>query len=149
MSRTSTIFAVAVVFAGLCLSSSGGSAHASGLMSACKADLATLCSGVKEGRGRLSACLFAHDSRVSGSCKPELEKVTNSSTFKTMLPASLSALHGTEQAADLNKICSTDIQAQCGGIGPGTERVLACLYSHSASISKPCYAKARALIEGK
>jgi len=149
MSRTFAIAAVTCVFAGLCLLGSGGGAWASGLMSACKADLASLCSGVKEGRGRLSACLFAHDTSVSGTCKPELEKVTNSSTFKTMLPASLNDLHGTEQAADLNKTCNNDIKAQCGGIGPGTERVLACLYSHSASISKPCYAKAKALIEGK
>ncbi|GAA0771274.1 hypothetical protein E1180_12275 [Roseibium denhamense] len=143
-------FAAVIIAAGL-LTSAGsvGPAHSNAFMAACKTDLETLCSGVKEGRGRLSACLFAHDTKVSGTCKPELAKVTSSATFKKMLPASLNSLQGSDRAAKLQQVCGTDIKAQCQSAGSGTERVLACLYARSNSISKPCYAEAESILEGR
>ncbi|MTI45974.1 Cysteine rich repeat-containing protein [Roseibium hamelinense] len=149
MSRLSGIVVSVSVLAASLAFDARQDAQASSLMTACKVDIDTLCKGVKEGRGRVSACLFAHDTKVSGTCKPELAKVTGSSTFKKMLPASLNSLHGSDQAAALQQTCGNDIKAQCGGVGAGTDKVLACLYSRSSSISKPCYAKAKALIEGE
>ncbi|MTH97881.1 cysteine rich repeat-containing protein [Roseibium sp. RKSG952] len=122
--------------------------RASSLMTACKVDVETLCKGVEEGRGRVSACLFAHGNQISGACKPELAKVTSSSMFKKMLPESLSSIQASDKKVALQKVCGSDIRSQCSGVSAGLDRVLACLYARSASISKSCYAEARAVIEG-
>lgn len=122
--------------------------QASSLMTACKVDVASLCKGVSEGRGRISACLFAHDNRISGSCKPELAKVTSSGTFKKMVPASLNSLKGSAGDAQLRQVCANDIKSYCGGVGSATDKVLACLYAWSNRIDKSCHAQAKAMLTG-
>lgn len=122
--------------------------RANSLMSACKVDVDALCKGVEEGRGRISACLFAHGGRVSGSCKPELSKVTNSGTFRKVVPASLGSLKGTERDAKFRQVCAGDIKSHCGGVGQATDRILACLYAWSNRISKSCHAEAKAILTG-
>lgn len=126
-----------------------GNAHASSLMTACKVDVASLCNGVKEGRGRISACLFAHGNKISGACKPELTKVTRSGTFKRMVPAGLNALKGTARDSKFRETCAKDIRSHCGGIGSATDKILACLYAWSGRIGKPCQAEARAILSGR
>jgi len=123
-------------------------ARANSLMTACKVDVASLCSGVKEGRGRISACLFAHDNRISGSCKPELAKVTSSGTFKKMVPASLNSLKGSEGDTRLRQVCAGDIKTHCSGVGSATDKILACLYAWSNRIDKTCHTEAKAMLTG-
>lgn len=138
----------AATFAILLTSAPATSVRASSLMSACKVDVDTLCNGVREGRGRISACLFAHGSKISGTCKPELTKVTSSGTFKKMVPAGLNGLKGTERDTRFRQACAGDIKSHCGGVGSATDRVLACLYAWSNRLTKPCHAEARAMLEG-
>jgi len=128
--------------------STGGPALASSLLTACKPDVAQLCKGVKQGRGRISACLFAHDGRVSDTCRPELLKVTSSGTFRKAVPASLNNLKGTDRDRQLRQVCASDINSRCAAAGSGTEQVLACLYAWSNRLERACYVEARALLEG-
>ena len=125
-----------------------GKAHASSLMTACKADVASLCNGVREGRGRISACLFAHGKKLSGPCRPELTKVTRSRTFKKLVPADLNGLQGSERDAKFRQACAGDIRSHCGGIGSATDRILACLYAWSNRLGKACHAEAKAILSG-
>ncbi|WP_269581765.1 cysteine rich repeat-containing protein [Roseibium sp. Sym1] len=125
-----------------------GSARANSLMTACKVDVASLCKGVPEGRGRISACLFAHDNRISGTCKPELSKITSSGTFRKMVPSSLNSLKGSAGDTQLRRVCAGDIKTYCGGVGSATDRILACLYAWSNRIGKSCHAEAKAILTG-
>ncbi len=113
---------------------------AGSLMTACSPDIASLCKGVREGRGRISACLFAHGNRISAPCKPELSKVARKVAFKPGAPA------GAADEARLKKVCATDIRSHCKGIAPGEGRLLACLYAWSNRVSSPCEAEAKAMI---
>lgn len=123
-----------------------GHTHANSLMTACKVDVASLCKGVKEGRGRISACLYAHGNKISGECKPELTKVTRSGTFKRMVPASLNDVQGTARDTTFKKICAGDIKSHCHGIGSATDKILACLYAWSTRIGSACRAEASAVL---
>lgn len=121
---------------------------ASSLLTACKPDVAWLCNGVRQGRGRISACLFAHDSKISNTCRPELMKVTSSETFKRAMPVSLKSLKGTDRDERLRRVCAADIKSRCGEAGSGADQILACLYAWSNRLDKACYAEASALLEG-
>lgn len=122
--------------------------QANSLMTACKVDVASLCDGVPEGRGRISACLFAHGNRISGACKPELAKVTSSGTFKKMVPAGLNSLEGSPRDTQLRQVCAGDIKSRCGGVGSATDKILACLYAWSNHIDKSCHAEAKSMLTG-
>jgi len=141
----SAVLAAALAF--VLFSASTYPGRANSLLTACKMDVASLCQGGEEGRGRISACLFAHGNRISGSCKPELEKVTDSSTFKKMVPASLNALAGSPGDARLRHVCAGDIRTHCRSVGSATDRILACLYAWSNRIAKTCHAEAEAVLE--
>ncbi|MES0882795.1 cysteine rich repeat-containing protein [Roseibium sp. SCP14] len=122
-------------------------AYASGLMTACSADIASLCNGVREGRGRISACLFAHDNKISTSCRPELTKVTTSRMFEKMIPPDVLKMRNTPGEAKLRQVCAADIKSRCKGVPPGKGRLLACLYAWSNKVSKSCHAEARSVLE--
>ncbi|MEM9631006.1 MAG: cysteine rich repeat-containing protein [Pseudomonadota bacterium] len=122
-------------------------ARASGLMSACSADIASLCNGVREGRGRISACLFAHDNKISTSCRPELTKVTTSRMFERMIPPDVLKMRNTPGEAKLRQVCAADIKSRCRSVPPGKGRLLACLYAWSNKVSKPCHAEAKSVLE--
>lgn len=122
--------------------------EASSLMSACRLDIGTLCEGVREGRGRISACLYAHDRRLSQPCAAEVSSIANSRTFNRFLPANLDDLQASGRAASLTDVCSQDIRARCEGVGSDTRRILACLYARADEISPPCHATAESIVRG-
>lgn len=43
------------------------------LPASCDADAANLCSGIPTTEGRIFACLYARDARVSGTCKGDID----------------------------------------------------------------------------
>ena len=144
LSRT-TIFAL-----GLALAAVAGpvpSAQASGLMSICSADIASQCKGVAEGRGRISACLYAHSNKLSPACGPELAKATHSSMFERLIPADIRNLNDTPYEASLRKGCAADISSLCSTVAPGEDRLLACLYAWNDRVSKGCMAEAKTVFE--
>lgn len=120
---------------------------ASALLSACSADIASLCKGVKKGRGRISACLFAHSSKISTACRPELSKVTSSRTFENMIPPNVLRTNGTVGEAHLRQVCAAEIKSMCASVTPGSGRLLACLYARSNRVSGTCHAQARTVLD--
>ncbi|MDH3580216.1 MAG: hypothetical protein OEM91_06270, partial [Hyphomicrobiales bacterium] len=88
-------------------------ALAAGLTTACEAEIAANCSGVSNGRGRISACLYAHGDGLSGACKTEVDKVTNSRAVKKNVPAGVLSLQGSEYEAGLRKACTSDANKLC------------------------------------
>jgi len=142
---TSAMFAMAL--AGATTTGNSSPAQASSLMTACSPDIASLCKGVREGRGRISACLFAHGNRISPACKPEVTKVAKRMAFEPKVPAG--ARSGTVRVdeAKLKQVCASDIRTHCRSVTPGKGRLLACIYAWSNNVSTTCRSEARAMIE--
>ena len=109
----------------------GGTARAEetmleGLKKACHAELTTFCKGVVPGEGRVLACLYAFESKVSDKCiyalydaASDLEKAVNALKFAASQ-------------------CEGDLKKFCADVKPGQGRGLACLDKNSKSLSAGC-----------
>jgi hypothetical protein len=96
------------------------------LHGACKADIEKYCSNVEPGDGRLLACLYAHEDKVSEACDDATADMSN------IVDAALSAV------GDTVAQCVPDIQKHCSGTEFGDGQMLSCLYAHRADIHKDC-----------
>lgn len=123
-----------------------GTARADNMMSVCDAEISTICSGVSNGRGRISACLYANDRDLSDACRAEVIEVTGSPTFQRYLPTGSQSAQGPEQEMGLRAACAADADRVCTGVTEGSNRFLACLYARSNSVSKACWAAAQSLL---
>ena len=97
-----------------------------GLKKACHKELTTFCKGVQPGEGRVLACLYAFQDRVSGKCEY----------------AVYDAAAQLEQAAMALKFaaaeCKDDLLKYCGNVEVGNGRVKACLDKNEKSLSEKC-----------
>src|SRR5215470_8537822 len=93
---------------------------------ACHKELTTFCKGVQPGEGRILACLYAFQDRVSGKC-----------TY-----AVYDAAAQLEQAAVALKFaaaeCKEELLKYCGDVEVGNGRVKACLDKNDKSLSEKC-----------
>jgi len=97
-----------------------------GLKKACNKELTTFCKGVQPGEGRILACLYAFQDRVSGKCEY----------------AVYDAAVQLEQAATALKFaateCKDDLLKYCGNVQLGNGRLMACLDKNEKSLSDKC-----------
>ena len=97
-----------------------------GLKKACHKELTTFCKGVRPGEGRILACLYAFQDRVSGKCEYAI----------------YDAAAQLEQAAVALKFaaaeCKDDLLKYCGNVEVGNGRVKACLDKNEKSLSEKC-----------
>ncbi len=97
-----------------------------GLKKACHKELTTFCKGVQPGEGRILACLYAFQDRVSGKCAYAI----------------YDAAAQLEQAATALKFaaaeCKDDLLKYCGNVQVGNGRVMACLDKNDKSLSEKC-----------
>ena len=109
----------------------GGPAHAEdtivdSIKKACNKELTTFCKGVPTGEGRVLACLYAFEDKVSDKC------------VQTVYDAAVQL----EQAVAALKFaasqCKTDLQKFCADVRPGEGRGLACLNKHDKDVSQTC-----------
>lgn len=128
-----SVMAIATV-----LAASSTSAARADLMSACQADIATSCSGVPNGRGRISACLFSHSSKLDAACRLAVEAVARQSQSNWLLPASIRSLMGSGTPPAVPAACAADANRVCSDVDAGRDAVLACLYAHSGNVSTDC-----------
>ena len=92
----------------------------------CEKELTTYCSNVTIGEGRVLACLYAHNDKLSGQCEFALY---GAAVQLERFVAALSYL-ANECDADLDKFCSA--------VEAGEGRLLKCLDDNSAKISGRC-----------
>jgi len=97
-----------------------------GLKKACNKELTSFCKGVQPGEGRILACLYAFQDRLSGKCEYAIYDAA------TQL----------EQAATALKFaaseCKDDLLKYCGKVEVGHGRVKACLDKNEKSLSQKC-----------
>ena len=92
----------------------------------CKTELETHCKGVTPGEGRLLACLYAYEDKLSSRCDYALYDAA------ARLDQAVTALaHGATE-------CKDDIAKHCAKVEAGEGRVIKCLEKHDAKLSQSC-----------
>ena len=92
----------------------------------CKKEIETYCKDVTPGQGRILACLYAHEDKLSGRCEYALYDAA------AQLERALSAL------TYLANECSDDLEKFCANIAPGEGRLVDCLEKNAAKVSGRC-----------
>lgn len=125
MNFKTTMMAAAAV-----LMSMSGSLFAQGIIetveTGCATEINSFCSQVSPGEGRLLACFYAHEDKLSGQCQYALY------TASAQLDQAVSALNyvATE--------CQDDLMAHCANVQVGEGRVVECLKANKDSLSPAC-----------
>src|SRR5512143_340893 len=92
----------------------------------CKTELDTYCKEVTPGEGRVLACLYAFEDKLSDRCEYALYDAAG------QLEKAVNAL---KYAATQ---CKADLKAFCSQVQPGEGRLLQCLDKNSAKVSSAC-----------
>lgn len=106
--------------------SAGAQTVVDNLKKSCNKELSSFCKGVVPGEGRVLACLYAFENKVSDQCAVavydaavELEK----------------AIADMKYAAGQ---CMADLKKYCGNVKVGQGRGLACLQKNDKDVSQQC-----------
>ena len=92
----------------------------------CATEIKNYCSQVTQGEGRMLACFYAHEDKLSGQCQYALYDAA------AELEHAVSALNYVAGQ------CEDDIVEHCASVQLGEGRVLECLESNAESISTGC-----------
>lgn len=92
----------------------------------CEKEIKTYCKNVTPGEGRILACLYAHEDKLSGQCDYALYDAA------AQLERFVAAL--TYVANE----CEDDLEKYCSNIRPGQGRLLDCLDKNQKKVSKRC-----------
>src|SRR5512133_2198911 len=85
------------------------------LKKACNKELTTFCKGVPQGQGRILACLYAFEDKVSDKC------------IYALYDAALQLEQAVAAVKYAATECKGDMQKFCADVKPGQGRGLACL----------------------
>lgn len=128
------------------LTSTTSSARAD-MMSDCQSDISSLCSGVSDGRGRITACLFSQTSKLSATCASAVEAEAEKDESSMLLPSHVRSLMGSGSVPAVPAACSADEGKFCSGVDAGDRNKLACLYAHSESVASGCASAIQSVLE--
>jgi len=123
---------VVLMFVFCCLVLVGGSASAEekGLVQivadGCKTEIDTYCKGVVPGEGRILACLYAFQDKLSNRCEYALYDAA------AQLQQAITAL------TYLANECRDDLKTFCSGVQPGEGRLIQCIGKNKEKISDRC-----------
>lgn len=92
----------------------------------CEKELTSYCSNVTPGEGRVLACLYAHNDKLSGQCEYALYDAA------VQLERFVAAL------SYLANECDADLEKFCSAVEAGEGRLLQCLDDNSKKISARC-----------
>jgi hypothetical protein len=92
----------------------------------CNTELETYCKDVTPGEGRVLACLYAREDKLSGRCEYALYDAS------VQLERAVGAL--TYVANE----CNADLEKYCAAITPGEGRLAACLKKNEKTLSERC-----------
>lgn len=118
-----------ILVAGLLLSATGVWAEEDPIeqaVKACETEINTYCSQVTPGDGRMLACFFAHEDKLSGQCQWALYE------------AAVALEEFTMAVTHLAVECQDDLLKYCGEVELGEGRVGTCLLEHKAEVADAC-----------
>ncbi|MBT8041206.1 MAG: cysteine rich repeat-containing protein [Gammaproteobacteria bacterium] len=96
------------------------------LMEGCGAEIENYCSQVTLGQGRLLACFYAHEDKLTNQC------------VHALYDASVALEEAIDALVYIAASCEADIDEFCGDIEPGDGAILNCLTAKRESISEQC-----------
>ncbi len=96
------------------------------LKKACNKELTTFCKGVPQGQGRILACLYAFQDKVSDKC------------IYALYDASLQLEEAVAAVKFAASQCKDDLQKFCANVEIGQGRALACLNKNDKNVSQAC-----------
>jgi hypothetical protein len=125
--KRSRIFLVALAFLLLGITGvSAGQGLVETVANGCKMEIEKYCSQVTPGQGRILACLYAHEDKLSAKCEYALYDAA------AQLERAVAAL------SYVANECNEDLEKYCESIAPGKGRLLECLDKHDKQVSKRC-----------
>lgn len=92
----------------------------------CKVEIEKYCAQVTPGQGRVLACLYAHEDKLSSKCEYALYDAA------VQLERAVAAL------SYVANECDEDLDKYCSSMAPGKGRLLDCLKKHDKQVSKRC-----------
>jgi hypothetical protein len=96
------------------------------VMNSCDAEIKAYCSQVTLGEGRLLACFYAHEDKLSGRCQYALyEGAAQLEQFAAAV-------------THLARECKDDLVKYCAEVELGEGRVGTCLLEHKAEVTDAC-----------
>ncbi len=98
----------------------------SSVQKGCAAEIENYCSQVTMGEGRLLACFYAHEDKLSGQCQYALYDAS------AQLERAVSALNYVAGQ------CDDDIMKHCADVQLGEGRIIDCLKANSETVSAAC-----------
>ena len=96
------------------------------VVNGCKQELETYCKDVTPGQGRMLACLYSRNDKLSGQCEYALYDAA------AQLERFVAAL------SYLANECNADLEKFCSAVEAGEGRLLKCLDENSEKISGRC-----------
>ena len=118
------LFVLAV--SALILLNASSAVRAQDVLKACEADIKTYCSQVKLGDGRLLACIYAHEDKLTAKCDLAIADAAD------QLDWFLSSVR------EAIAICAPDIEKHCADVAAGQGRIYACLRIKKDEIGDDC-----------
>ena len=91
----------------------------------CNAELVKYCPEVTPGQGRLLACLYAYQDKLSGQCEQALYTAARLER----------AVHAITYVANE---CRAEIQTHCATVQPGQGRIAQCLKTNADQLGEGC-----------
>ncbi len=96
------------------------------VLEGCKKELESYCKNVTPGEGRVLACLYAYEDKLSPRCEYSL------------YDASVQLERAVTAVTYVANECRDDLNKYCSGVQPGEGRLLTCLDKNKGKISKRC-----------
>jgi len=93
---------------------------------ACESEITSYCSLVSPGEGRLLACFYAHEDKLSAGC------------LQALYDGMATLERAVEAISYVAAQCRHDIDTHCAELIPGEGRIAKCLMANKDSLSSPC-----------
>ena len=127
MKRLVAFYLVAMSF-GLVAPASALESVIESVANGCEAELSAYCSNVTPGEGRILACMYAHEDKLSGRCEfalydaaAQLERFVGALTY-------------------VANECDEDLDKYCAAVEAGEGRLATCLLDNKSKLQKRCAA---------
>jgi hypothetical protein len=126
MKRVMVVLIALAILPLLITSATAGQSLVDTVANGCKVEIEKYCAQVTPGQGRVLACLYAHEDKLSSKCEYALYDAA------VQLERAVAAL------SYVANECDEDLDNYCASIAPGKGRLLDCLKKHDKQVSKRC-----------
>ena len=96
------------------------------VVQACQSEIESYCSQVTPGEGRMLACFYAHENKLTVQC------------INALYDGMATLERAVEAISYVAGQCREDIQSQCAATVPGEGRIAECLLNKKAELSSRC-----------